>query len=175
MRVRLAVLASLVIAALGVAGAALVRFGVLEIPGTDGAGPRAATQHVIDPATGEVRMTIPQKDGAVTVLSGPKLPVSLPKGFSLFAGSRVVGNSRATRPGRRHDTLVTFEADAPAAEVIAHYRDQAKAAGFAVTLDVQTGDTLVLVGERGGTRLTATATQAAPTTGQISIAANPPG
>jgi len=175
MRVRLAVLASLLIATLGVAVSVLVWFGALEIPGTGSAGANSQTEHVIDPATGEVRMTIPGKDGAVTVLSGPKLPVSLPKGFSLFAGSRVLGNSRAMRPGRRQDTLVIFEADAPAADVIAHYRDQAKAAGFAVTLDVQTGDTLILVGERGGTKLTATATQAAPTTGQISIAAKPNG
>lgn len=173
MRVRLAVLASLVIAAIGLAVSALVWFGALEIPGEHE--PRIATEHVIDPATGEVRMTIPQKDGIVTLLSGPKVPVTLPQGFSLFPASRVLGNSQVKRSGGGQDTLVTFEADAPAADVIAHYRDQAQAAGFAVSLEAETGDTRIFVGERGGTKLTATATQGTPTTGQLIIAARPTG
>ncbi len=175
MRIRLAVLASIVIAALGLAVSVLVWFGVLEIPGASAIGPRIVTEHTIDPATGEVRMTIPDKNGAVTVLSGSKVPVTLPNGLSLFPGSRVLGNSQVTRPGSGQDTLVTFEADAPAADVIAHFRDQAKAAGFAVSLEAETGDTRILVGERGSTKLTATATQGTPTTGQIVIAAKPMG
>lgn len=175
MRVRLAVLASLVIAALGLAVSGLVWFGALDILGASAIGPRSVTEHTIDPATGEVRMTIPDKNGSVTVVSGPKVAVSLPNGLSLFPGSRVNGNSQVTRSGGGQDTLVTFEADAPAADVIAHYREQAKAAGYAIRLEAETGDTFILVAERGGAKLTATATQGTPTTGQLVVAANPAG
>lgn len=171
MRIRIAVLASLVIAAAGLAVAVLVWLGKLDMPGALDTAPRTITEHTIDPATREVRMTIPDKQGIATVRSGPSVPVSLPEGFSLLPGSRVVGNSMVTRPGGGQNTLVTFESDASAQGVIAHSRDEAKAAGFAITLEVTTGDTFILVAdrERDGARLSATATQGAPTTGQLVI------
>ncbi len=167
MRIRIAVLVGLLLVGLGLAVLALTWLDASNLPGAGDSGPGTSTEHIIDPATGETRITIPQKDGIATLRSGPKVPVSLPEGFSLFPGARVVGNSMVTRTGEGQNTLVTFETDAPAAEVIAHYREQAKAAGFAITLEAETGDTFIMVGERGGGRIAATATQGAPTTGQL--------
>ncbi len=171
MLIRIAILASLVIAFAGLALAALVWLGKLDMPAALGAAPRTSTQHTIDLATREVRMTIPDKQGIATLRSGPNVLVNLTEGFSLFAGSRVIGNSIVTRPGGGHDTLVTFETDASAKHVIAHTRDEAKAAGFTISLEVTTGDTVILVAnrERDGARLSATATQGTPTTGQLVI------
>lgn len=171
MGLRIAVLASLVLAALGLAVAALVWLGKLDMPGALDTGPRTTTEHTIDHATGETRITIPQKDGIATLRSGPNVPVTLPEGFSLFPGSRVVGNSLVARTDDGQNTLVTFDTDAAAADVIAHYRKQAKAAGFAIALELTTGDTTILVAERkgDGARLSATATQGSPATGQLIV------
>jgi len=171
MRLRIAVLVALLLAGLGLALLALTWFDAPNLPGAPGSGPRTKTEHTIDPATGEARITIPQQDGIATLRSGPNVPVSLPEGFSLFAGARIVGNSLVTRPGGGQNALVTFETDAPAADVITHYREQAKAAGFAIALEVTAGDTIILIGERkvDGARLSATATDHTPATGQLVI------
>ncbi len=169
MGLRIAVLASLVLAALGLAVAALVWLGKLDMPGAPDTALRTTTEHTIDPATGETRIIIPQKDGIATLRSGPNVPVTLPAGFSLFPGSRVVGNSLVMRTGEGQNTLVTFDTDAAAADVIAHYREQAKAAGFAIALEAETGDTVIMIGERDGAKIAATATQGKPTTGQLVI------
>ncbi len=171
MRIRIAVLAALSLAALGLAALALTWLDASNLPGAGDSEPRTKTEHTIDPATGEARITIPQKDGIATLRSGPNVPVSLPEGFSLFAGARIVGNSLVTRPGGGQNALVTFETDAPAADVITHYREQAKAAGFAIAIEQTTGDTTILVAERkgDGARLSATATQGSPATGQLIV------
>ena len=169
MRLRIAVLAGLGVAGLGLAVLALAGPGASDMLGAGDTGPGTKTEQTIDPATGETRITIPQKDGIATLRSGPNIPVTLPDGFSLFPGARVVGNSLVTRTGGAQNMLVTFDTDAPAAQVIAHYREQAKAAGFAIALEAETGDTFILVGERVGAKVSASATRDTPTTGQLVI------
>jgi hypothetical protein len=153
----------------------------LILAGCDRADPastaqRPAAQHIVDPATGETRMIIPRPDGAATLRSGPDVPLALPKGFSLPDGTRVLTNSLFSRPDG-DGTLVTFEAEPSAQAVIGHYRDQARAAGFAITVEVETAGTFLMVGERkkDGARLAVTATEGVPTQGQLIVSANAPG
>lgn len=127
-------------------------------------------EYTIDKDSGETSMTIKGEDGEATMRSGANVPVSLPDGFTLFPGSRVVTNTVVDQPDGK-GTLVTFEADAPADKVVAHYRDAAKAAGFDIQLEMNTNGTMMVGGERkaDGSSLSVTATTGEPTTGQIII------
>lgn len=131
-----------------------------------------AAEYTIDKATGETSMTVEGPDGTATLRSGADVPVSLPAGFSLFPGSKVITNTVVNQPGGQ-GTMVMFEADAAADTIIAHYRDQAKAVGFAIQIEMNTNGTLMIGGEResDGTTLSITAigNQEDATTGQIII------
>ncbi|AUX70372.1 hypothetical protein CHX26_13485 [Porphyrobacter sp. HT-58-2] len=127
-------------------------------------------EYTIDKNTGETSMTIKGEDGEATLRSGADVPVILPEGFNLFPGSKVVTNTVVKQPDGQ-GTMITFEADAPADKVIAHYREQAKAAGFDIQLEMNTNGTLMVGGERkgDGSSMSVTATGSDPTTGQIII------
>jgi hypothetical protein len=133
-------------------------------------------EYTIDKDTGETAMTIEGKDGTATLRSGADVAVALPAGFSLFPGSKVVTNTVVDQPDGK-GTMITFEAAAPADTVVAHYRDQAKAAGFDIQLEMNTNGTRMIGGERkgDGASLSVTATGGEPTTGQIIIGTKKPG
>lgn len=129
-------------------------------------------EYTIDKDSGETSMTITGEDGEATLRSGSDVPIKLPSGFSLFPGSKVVTNTVVSQPDGQ-GTMVMFEADAPADKVVAHYRDQAKAAGFAIELEMTTNGTTMIAGERkaDGSSLSVTATNSETdgTSGQIII------
>jgi hypothetical protein len=129
-------------------------------------------EYTIDKDTGETSMTIKGEDGTATLRSGTEVPVSLPQGFSLFPGSKVVTNTVVNQPDGM-GTMVMFEADAPADKVIAHYRDQAKSAGFEVQLEMTTNGTVMIGAEReadgSSLSVTASAGDGGKTTGQLII------
>lgn len=129
-------------------------------------------EYTIDKDTGETSMTVEGPDGTATLRSGTDVPVKLPAGFSLFPGSRVITNTVVSQPDGQ-GTMISFEADAPADTVVAHYRDQAKAAGFEIQLEMNTNGTMLIGGERkeDGSSLSVTATTGDndATTGQIII------
>lgn len=127
-------------------------------------------EYTIDEDSGETSMTVEGPDGTATLRSGTDVPVKLPDGFSLFPGSKVVTNTVVSQPDGS-GTMITFEADAPADKVVAHYRDQAKAAGFDIQLEMNTNGTTMIGGERkdDGSSLSVTATSGDMTTGQIII------
>jgi len=127
-------------------------------------------EYTIDESTGETSMTIKDEDGEATLRAGANVPLSLPQGFSLFPGSKVVSNAVVNEPDGQ-GTMIAFEADAPADKVIAHYRDQAKAAGFDIQLEMTTNGTTMVGGERkaDGSNLSVTATAGKPTSGQLII------
>lgn len=161
-------------AAIGMAAGAalaLAACGGSETSGQFTTAEGEAGEYTIDKASGETRMTIKGKEGDATLRAGPSVPVSLPAGFSLFPGSKVVSNAQVNQPGGQ-GTLITFEADAPADKVVAHYRDAAKAAGFTIQLEMNTNGTQMIGGERAsdGATLSVTATQGTPTTGQLILA-----
>ncbi len=127
-------------------------------------------EYTIDKDSGETSMTITDKDGDATMRSGANVPVSLPDGFTLFPGSKVVTNTVVDQPDGQ-GTMITFEADAPAEKVLSHYRDAAKAAGFDIQIEMNTNGTLMVGGERkgDGSSFSVTATDGSPTSGQIII------
>jgi hypothetical protein len=129
-------------------------------------------EYTIDKDSGETSMTITGEDGDATLRAGANVPVSLPEGFSLFPGTKVISNAVVSQPDGQ-GAMVQFEADAPADTVVAHYRDQAKAAGFDIQLEMTTNDTVQIGGERKADEssilVTATTGDDSKTTGQIII------
>jgi hypothetical protein len=127
-------------------------------------------EYTIDKDSGETSMTVNGPDGTATLRSGTDVPVKLPDGFTLFPGTKVVTNTVVNQPDGQ-GTMITFETGAPAEKVVAHYRDQAKAAGFDIQLEMNTNGTMLIGGERkdDGSSLSVTATNGDTTTGQIII------
>ena len=129
-------------------------------------------EYTINEDSGETSMTIKGEDGEATLRSGADVPVTLPDGFTLFPGSKVVTNTVVDQPDGK-GTMVTFETDAPADKVVAHYRDAAKAAGFDIQLEMTTNGTVMIGGERksdeSSISVTATTGDDSATTGQIII------
>jgi hypothetical protein len=129
-------------------------------------------EYTVDEDSGETSMTVKGPDGTATLRSGAEVPVSLPDGFSLYPGSKVVTNT-VVKQADGQGTMVMFETDAAADKVIAHYREQAKAAGFDIQLEMNTNGTLMIGGERKGDgstlSVTASAGEGAGTSGQLII------
>ena len=127
-------------------------------------------EYVIDEKTGETRMAIKVPGGTASLRSGAKVPLSLPEGYTLFPEATVVTNTVVKQPGG-HWTMVAFETDAPPEDVIAHYRREAEAAGFAIEVVLDAGGTLTIGGTRASDRATfsLTASEGAPTTAQLTI------
>jgi hypothetical protein len=127
-------------------------------------------EYTIDKQSGETSMTISREDGDATLRAGANVPVSLPDGFSLFPGTKVISNAVVSQPDGQ-GTMIQFEADAPADKVIAHYREQARAAGFAIELEMNTNGTMMVAGQRkdDSASLSVTATSGDMTSGQIII------
>lgn len=88
------------------------------------------------PASGEIRGRItPRGEAAVTLRSGPQVPIRLPPGFTLYPGATVISNTVVERAGKRQALLV-FETPDPLTEVTLFFRAQAEASGVALTLDL---------------------------------------
>ncbi len=160
-----------------VSGAALTLAGCGSEPSSEFTTPDGENaEFTIDDDTGETSMTVKGPDGTATLRSGADVPISMPAGFSLFPGSKVVANTVVSQPDGQ-GTMVTFEAAAAADAVIAHYRDQAKAAGFDIQLEMTTNGTMMVAGERksdgSSLSVTATAGEGDATTGQIIIGTKP--
>lgn len=129
-------------------------------------------EYTIDNASGETSMTIKGKDGTATLRSGADVPVDLPEGFSLYPGSKVITNTVVNQPDGK-GTMVMFETDAEASEVMAHFRKEAGDAGFDIQIDANMNGSLMIGGERkaDGSSLSITATpgDGEATTGQLII------
>jgi uncharacterized lipoprotein len=128
-------------------------------------------EYTVDKDSGETSMTVEGPDGTATLRSGAEVPVSLPQGFSLFPGSKVVTNT-VVKQADGQGTMVMFETDAAADKVIAHFREQAKSAGFDIQLEMNTNGTMMIGGERkDGSTLSVTASfgDDGKTSGQLII------
>lgn len=128
-------------------------------------------EYTIDEESGETSMTVKGPDGIATLRSGAQVPVSLPDGFSLYPGAKVVTNT-IVKQADGQGTMVMFETDAKAETVVAHFREQAKTAGFDIQLEMNTNGTMMIGGEhKNGSTLSVTASPGAEsgTTGQLII------
>jgi hypothetical protein len=114
---------------------------------------------------GETRASITGKDGSVTTLrAGEKVPVQLPRGFSVAPGLTVVSNTHVAR-ARGVFVLLDMKGSMPVADVIAFYRQQAEAAGVAITVDIASADSTTIAGEsKDGLAFTAMASRRDGTT-----------
>ena len=104
-------------------------------------------EYTIDEASGETSMTIKTPQGDATMRSGEAVPVTLPDGFSLFPGSTVVTNTVVNNPDGA-GTMVVFEAEAKAGDIIAHFKQAAQKAGYAIEVEATMNDTIMLAGKR---------------------------
>lgn len=86
--------------------------------------------------SGETRHTItPRGESQVVSRSGPRVPVTLPAGFTLYPGAQVIANTIVERDGNER-ILVVFETTGQIADVMAFYRRQVAEAGGTFKLDV---------------------------------------
>lgn len=127
-------------------------------------------EYIIDEKTGETRMAIKVPGGTASLRSGAKVPLSLPDGFTLFPEAKVVTNAVVKQPDGQ-GTMLTFETEAPPEDVVAHYRREAEAAGFAIEVVLDAGGTLTIGGTRASDRATfsLTAFEGTPTSAQLTI------
>jgi len=129
-------------------------------------------EYTIDKDSGETAMTITGKDGNATLRSGADVPVDLPDGFSLYPGAKVLTNTVVNQPDGQ-GTMVMFETGDAADKVIAHFREEAEEAGFAIQIDANMNGSLMIGGERksDGSTLSVTANpnDGDATTGQLII------
>jgi hypothetical protein len=135
-------------------------------------------EYRIDRATGETTMTLKGKDGTASLRSGAGVPVNLPDGFSLFPGTEVI-TSTLVRKDDGEGTMVIFKAPAEGEAILAHYREQANAAGFAIEIEMNTGGTRMIGGTREGDGSTFSVTVSPgdgdASTGQLIIGSKPAG
>lgn len=103
---------------------------------------------------GEERARIADKNGAATTMrTGPEVPAQLPPGFTVYQGAKIVTNTVVEEAGGRRILLV-FDSGDPIVDVLGFYRQQADAAGAAITFDLGGGERASLGGVlvRGGSK-----------------------
>lgn len=143
---------SLVIAVLAVGGCS----GSERTPGrTPGASTRAAFTD--NPATGETSARVALKGEApATLRSGPHVPVTLPRGFTLYPGAKITANTVVQRGGSER-VLLVFETPASLETIVGFYRAQAKRAGAILRLDLVATQRASIGGTLSGERVFALA------------------
>lgn len=132
----------------------------------------------LDESGGEASMTITGKDGEATFSSGTDVKVTLPEGFSLYPGAKVVTNTVFDQADSK-GAMVIFQTGDGADKVIAHFRKQAEEAGFDIQLEANTDGNMMIAGERkrdnSSLSVTASAKDGEATTGQLMIGSKPGG
>ena len=103
-------------------------------------------QYTIDTQTGETTATIETDDGTATLRSGANVPVDLPAGFTVYPGAEIVSNT-VVQQGEGSGSLVTMSTSASPAEVAAHYKAEAEAAGVAIQMEMATNGAQIVGGE----------------------------
>lgn len=95
----------------------------------------------------EGKVSIKTADGEMSFGGG--VAAKLPAGFTPYPGSKMTGGM-ATTGKDGASGLASFEVEGKAADVIAHFRKRAEAAGMKVTSEVSAGDTLMFGAEKDG-------------------------
>ncbi len=102
----------------------------------------------IDSESGEVSATITNDEGTATLQSGEKSVAKLPMGFSLFPGAEVVNSTTFERDGTTI-SITSLASDASPAQLVAHYREEAEAAGIEIKLEMSVNDGQMIGGDDG--------------------------
>lgn len=93
----------------------------------------------------EIRFTGKHGEEAV-ITSGTNVAVDLPAGFGIYPGAQVVSNTSMSSAEGDAAMVVMTSADKPA-ELVAHYRQQAEAAGVTIEMEMNQNGTLLIGGE----------------------------
>ena len=116
------------------------------------AGGKDQAKPAYEVVAGETRGRITAEDGSVTSMtSGTSAPAMLPDGFSVAPGLEVLNSTSVTR-GQGSYVMLTMEGAQPVADIVAFYRQQALAAGIAISINVATPQTTTIGGEGAGGR-----------------------
>lgn len=86
---------------------------------------------------------------------------SLPKGFSVYPGAKVVENTSIAEPGGQSSVTMMLEsADAPE-KIAAYYKDLAEKAGMEIKIDMALDTSHTVAGDRAsdGAKMTVSATR----------------
>lgn len=103
--------------------------------------------YTIDETSGETTMRIKTPEGDATMRSGARVPITLPDGFTLYPGSNVVTNTVVNQP-KGTGTMVVFEAPVDASAIIAHFKQAAIKAGYAIEVEATMNETVMISGKR---------------------------
>lgn len=90
----------------------------------------------------------------------------LPAGFTAYPGATMMGGFSASGKDGQGG-MASFEVDAQAADVIAHFRKQAEAVGMKVTTEVKSGETMMFGAEKAGDSKTGIQVTATQTGGKV--------
>ncbi|QZH75199.1 MAG: hypothetical protein JY451_00760 [Erythrobacter sp.] len=100
-----------------------------------------------DQSGDEAQIRFTDKDGNETVInSGTDVAASLPDGFTVYPGAQVASSSVMSGADGQGSMTVMTSSDSPE-EMVAHYRQQAEAAGFVIEMEMTTNDTMMIGGE----------------------------
>jgi hypothetical protein len=134
---------SLGIAALLLAGCGSSDSGTVETE--DG-----TVEYDVERGGGEAQMRFTDDEGnETTINAGADVAASLPDGFTVYPGAQVASSTvMSGNEGQGSMTVMTSSASPQ--DMIAHYRRQAEAAGFAIEMEMTTNDTMMIGGEGPG-------------------------
>tara|TARA_A100001391_G_scaffold7621_6_gene4943 strand:- start:26351 stop:26845 length:495 start_codon:yes stop_codon:yes gene_type:complete len=103
----------------------------------------------VDQDSGEVNATITNADGeTVTIQSGEGAASSLPDGFTLYPGAKVVSSTNVSA-GSGSGALVQLQSSAEPEEIVAFYRKEAEAAGIEIKMEMKANEAQIVSGESG--------------------------
>ncbi|MEW4447487.1 hypothetical protein [Qipengyuania sp. JC766] len=120
---------------------------VIALSGCDGGASDDTPEARGDASGGEYRQTFDLGDGNdAEVRAGGNIDVQLPAGFTVYPGAEVVTTmSASSADGEGRTTMMTTNDDP--ADVIAFYRKQAEAAGFAIANEMDSGTARMISGQ----------------------------
>ena len=87
--------------------------------------------------------------GEVSIDIGEDAEAALPDGFSVYPGAKVA--TTATMGGTRESgSMLALESPASPANIVAHYRREAEAAGYEIEMEGRAGDSYTVNATKGG-------------------------
>ena len=102
--------------------------------------------YTVDQENGGGSISIKTDDGEFNMTSGEDVVVELPAGFTVYPGADVVTQTNADY-GEGSTSSVMMTSDDSVADMVAHYRKQAEAAGIEITSEMKVNETQIIGGE----------------------------
>lgn len=131
------------------------------LPGEEGAQAEYSLDGVTS-ASEETSTSIKGPDGQDAVATaGGDGQSSLPEGFSIYPGAKVVENSKVAEPGGQSSVTLMLESDDDPETIAAFYKKQAEEAGMEIEIDLalDTSHTIGSDRESDGAKMTVSATR----------------